>query len=230
MIFTDVPQEYSHVLQAVMAPSPLTELMAASMRVPAGGIVADVGCGSGVLAIAAVEHGARLVYAIDTNPLALAETAAAAKLAGCSRRVLPMLADLCDLSTLVPSRVDAIICNPPQLPARAVGGDRTGRMAYDAGTDGRRYIRALIQEVKAISVRNGGKPPTLQLVTTSVANPETTIDDLRAAGFDVSIVAKATAAFRPAYYDVVELLPAGSYFEQDGELHEWLFSILGVMG
>lgn len=139
-----------------------------------------------------------------------------------------MLADLCDLSTLVPGPIDAIVCNPPQLPSRASYGDESERLAYDAGSDGRTYIRALIREARAISVRNGGTVPTVHLVTTSVADPDATIRDLQAAGFRASVVAEATAPFRPAYYDVVDLLPSGSYFFRDGELHERLFSIRAI--
>ncbi|MEA2165531.1 MAG: release factor glutamine methyltransferase [Thermoanaerobaculia bacterium] len=228
MILSELSQQYANLFQPVMAPSPLTQLLAGSLVVSAGSVVVDVGCGSGVLSVTAVEQGARIVYAIDTNPLALAETAALARLAGCPRRVLPMLADLSDLSNIVPGPIDAIICNPPQLPSRSSTANRSERMAYDAGTDGRRYIRALIQEVKAISIRNGGTPLTVQLVTTSVAGPEMTISEFRAAGFSVSVVAEATAPFRPAYYDVVELLPAASYFRKNGELHERLLSILAI--
>lgn len=227
MILLDLPAEYARFFQPVMSPSPLTQLLASSLDVPPGGVIVDVGCGSGVLSVAAAEQGARVVYAMDTNPLALVETAARARLAGCPRRVLPMLADLCDLSNIVPGMIDAIICNPPQLPCRSSSA-RPDRSAYDAGIDGRRYIRALIQEVEAISVRNGGKAPAVQLVTTSVAHPMETIRDLRAAGFRVTVVAEATAPFRPVYYDVIELLPAGSYFSRDGELHERLFSIRAI--
>jgi release factor glutamine methyltransferase len=211
-----------------MSPSPLTQLLVSSLNVPPGGAVVDVGCGSGMLSVAAVDQGARVVYAMDTNPLALVETAARARLAGCPRRVLPILADLCDLSNIVPGVIDAIICNPPQLPSRSSGAGLAERSAYDAGLDGRRYIRALIKEVEAISVRNGGKAPTLQLVTTSVAHPMETIRDLRAARFQITVLAEAIAPFRPAYYDVIELLPPDSYFSRDGELYERLFSIRAI--
>jgi release factor glutamine methyltransferase len=228
MTSTDFGPRHSEPFPPVMAPSPLTELLAASLDPPVGGTVVDVGCGSGVLSVTAAEHGARLVYAIDTNPLALAETAALAKRAGCPRRVLPILADLCDLSEVVSGLVDTILCNPPQLPCAANSNAGSSRSAYDAGIDGRRYIRALIQEVQAICFRSRGPAPSLQLVTTSVADPDSTVRDLRAAGFAVSIVAEATAAFRPAYYDVVDLLPPGSYFIRSGDLHEHLFSIRAI--
>jgi methylase of polypeptide subunit release factors len=211
-----------------MPPSPLTHLLVRSLRVPAGGVVVDAGCGSGLLSVAAADHGARLVYALDTNPRALAETVSLARRAGCSRRVVPVLADLSDLASILPLGVDTILCNPPQLPTPSGAGRRAARSAYDAGADGRRYIRAVVGVVTALRAANLERKPTLQLVTSSVADPESTIADLRAEGFDVTVVAETTAAFRPAYYDVVENLREGSYFRMGDELHERIFSLFAI--
>jgi ribosomal protein L11 methyltransferase len=55
---------------------PTTQLCLAALekQVPAGGAVIDVGCGSGILAIAALKLGAGHAYGVDTDPQAI-ETA-----------------------------------------------------------------------------------------------------------------------------------------------------------
>ena len=52
-----------------------------------GGRVLDVGCGSGILAIAAAKLGASSVFAVDTDPIAADATTANAKRNGLARRI-----------------------------------------------------------------------------------------------------------------------------------------------
>ena len=62
-------------------------LEALDQRPPRGGTVADLGCGSGILAIAALLLGARRAWACDTDPPAMRATAANAALNGCDDRL-----------------------------------------------------------------------------------------------------------------------------------------------
>ena len=62
-------------------------LEALDQRPPRGGTVADLGCGSGILAIAALLLGARHAWACDTDPPAVRATAANAALNGCDDRL-----------------------------------------------------------------------------------------------------------------------------------------------
>jgi ribosomal protein L11 methyltransferase len=52
-----------------------------------GGRVLDVGCGSGILAIAAGKLGARDLLGVDTDPIAVESTLANARLNGLTRRI-----------------------------------------------------------------------------------------------------------------------------------------------
>jgi ribosomal protein L11 methyltransferase len=74
----------------------LTELAA---RIQGGESVLDVGCGTGVLAIAAARLGATQVTAIDIEPKAIASTTSNAKRNGVADRVLPTNTPLDQLTT-----------------------------------------------------------------------------------------------------------------------------------
>lgn len=77
--------------------------------------VADVGTGSGILALAAARAGAAKVTAIDVNPNAALSAAENARANGFENRVTAMCSDL--LSALAPSVLfDVIITSPPSFP------------------------------------------------------------------------------------------------------------------
>ena len=77
--------------------------------------VADVGTGSGILALAAARAGAATVTAIDVNPNAALSAAENARANGFENRVTAMCSDL--LSALAPSVLfDVIITSPPSFP------------------------------------------------------------------------------------------------------------------
>jgi len=89
-------------------------LEALEMRLepPTDAVVADIGCGSGILSIAALLLGAKQVYAVDTDPLALTATYASREL----NQIAPerLLADLGSLDRLIemtPAPVDGFVCN-----------------------------------------------------------------------------------------------------------------------
>jgi methylase of polypeptide subunit release factors len=74
--------------------------------------VADVGTGSGVLALAAARAGAAFVLAVDVNPEAARSAAENARENGYADRVAVVCGDL--LSAVAPeARFDAIVSNPP---------------------------------------------------------------------------------------------------------------------
>lgn len=77
--------------------------------------VADVGTGSGILALAAARAGAETVTAIDINPNAALAAAENARANGFADRVTAMCSNL--LSALAPSALfDVIISSPPSFP------------------------------------------------------------------------------------------------------------------
>jgi release factor glutamine methyltransferase len=77
--------------------------------------VADVGTGSGILALAAVRAGAASVMAVDINPVAARTAAENARANGVDGRLTAVCSDL--LSALAPGRLfDVIISSPPSFP------------------------------------------------------------------------------------------------------------------
>jgi release factor glutamine methyltransferase len=77
--------------------------------------VADVGTGSGILALAAARAGAANVTAVDVNPNAALTAAENARANGLADRCMALCSDL--LSALAPcARFDVIISSPPSFP------------------------------------------------------------------------------------------------------------------
>jgi methylase of polypeptide subunit release factors len=77
--------------------------------------VADVGTGSGILALAAARAGAIHVTAVDVNPNAASTAAENARANGHGDRVMPVCSNL--LCALAPSALfDVIISSPPSFP------------------------------------------------------------------------------------------------------------------
>jgi release factor glutamine methyltransferase len=80
-----------------------------------GRCVADVGTGSGILALAAARAGAGHVYAIDINPKAAWAAVENARLNGFGDRVSALCSNL--LSAVAPQPLfDVIVSNPPYFP------------------------------------------------------------------------------------------------------------------
>lgn len=81
----------------------------------AGKRVADVGTGSGILALAAARAGATGVVALDINPMAVSAATDNSRANGLGDRVTAVCSDL--MSELAPGLLfDVIICNPPFFP------------------------------------------------------------------------------------------------------------------
>jgi ribosomal protein L11 methyltransferase len=79
---------------------------------PGGLRVADLGCGSGILALAALRLGARSVAASDTDPLAVRATAANARLNGLEGGVRVVLGSVEALADQLDGHpADLLLCN-----------------------------------------------------------------------------------------------------------------------
>ncbi len=75
-------------------------------------IIADIGCGSGILSIGAVLLGAQKVYAIDTDPLAVRSTISNRDVNQVSKeRLLVGLGSIESLIPMVDQPLDGIVCN-----------------------------------------------------------------------------------------------------------------------
>lgn len=109
----------------------------------AGKRVADVGTGSGILALAAARAGARQVIALDVNPAAAANAAENARLNGSGGRVIGVGSNL--LSAILPAPLfDIILSSPPSFPGEP--RDIADR-AWHAGPD-YRDIAALFGQAR----------------------------------------------------------------------------------
>ncbi|WP_341528273.1 50S ribosomal protein L11 methyltransferase [Nostoc sp. UHCC 0302] len=75
-------------------------------------VIADIGCGSGILSIGAVLLGAEKVYAVDNDPLAVQSTISNRTLNDISaERLEPALGSVDVLTKLLENPVDGIVCN-----------------------------------------------------------------------------------------------------------------------
>ena len=75
-------------------------------------ILADIGCGSGILSIGALLLGAKQVYAVDIDPLAIQATAENRDLNYiAAERLIVQQGSIDRLMEVLPSPVDGIICN-----------------------------------------------------------------------------------------------------------------------
>ncbi|WP_353932084.1 50S ribosomal protein L11 methyltransferase [Okeanomitos corallinicola TIOX110] len=75
-------------------------------------VIADIGCGSGILSIGAILLGAEKVYAVDTDPLAVKSTFSNRALNDInSERLVPAQGSIDALQKIVEQPVDGIVCN-----------------------------------------------------------------------------------------------------------------------
>ena len=141
-------------------------------------VVLDLGCGTGLLGLLAVELGARHVYAVDSGSiLALAEQVAAAN--GAGDRITHIRA----MSTAVelPELVDIVVA------------DQLGGLGYEPG------VLAYYADARRRLLKPGGAfvPERLRLLLAPVQSSEITNEvdfwNTRPAGFDVSAAAPYVA-------------------------------------
>jgi ribosomal protein L11 methyltransferase len=74
--------------------------------------IADIGCGSGILSTAALLLGAKQVYAVDNDPLAVKATGENCALNGlAAERLIVDLGSIEQLQLMIPEPVDGFVCN-----------------------------------------------------------------------------------------------------------------------
>jgi len=175
----------------VMTPSPLTSLLAGNMDVPRGSVVADMGCGCGVLSIIAAKLGAKLVYAVDVNPHALADTSFNAAINGVSSVVRPVLCDIKKSGLMLADKVDVVVSNPPQMPAKYQAKNAKWlTISRDGGVTGRAVLNTIIAQCPRL-FKEGRGTAKLEIVITSLLGIHTTLNYLERHGFSPSIVANS---------------------------------------
>lgn len=179
-------------LPGVYGPQADSLLLAAALRregIRPGTDVLDLCTGSGLLALHAARLGAR-VTAVDISRRAVAS----ARLNAALTR-LPVSVHRGDLLSGLRGRsFDAVVSNPPYVPAPSATPPRRGaRRAWDAGLDGRIVVNRICDEAPA-ALRSGG----LMLIVHSVLSaPDETVRRLSRAGMEASVSDRLTIPFGP---------------------------------
>jgi release factor glutamine methyltransferase len=190
-------------LPGVFRPRSDTWMLASHLRVqvPPGASVLDLCTGSGALAVAAARHGAGSVTAIDISRRAVLTARLNARLNGV--RVRALRGDL--FAPVAGERFDAIVSNPPYLPAEDGDLPATGaRRAWDAGTDGRILLDRICDGVAA-HLRPGG---FLLLVHSSLCGLQPTVRRLERARLSVDLLERRRGALGPLLAARAPLLEA----------------------
>lgn len=134
------------------------------VELPTGATVADIGCGSGAVAVAvAVLAPSICVNAVDCDPAAIAFTRQNSLAHGVADRVTPMLGDLAAplLAAGFAGRLAGLFANLPYIPSERIAGlapevrDWEPRTALDGGRDGLDHYRRLAPQAMRL-VEPGG--------------------------------------------------------------------------
>ncbi|MEU3495646.1 methyltransferase [Kitasatospora cineracea] len=197
----------------------------------------DIGTGCGALALAAARRGCR-VTAVDLSRLSLATAWLNAHLHRLPLRVRhgdltttgptpleptptgpaptgssapgPAPTDSTPPGSSAPgpgARYDLVLSNPPYVPSPRPGPPPPGpARAWDAGPDGRLLLDRLCRRVPPLLAPGG----VLLLVQSSLARPDATVRQLRAAGLRTSVAARRLQGFGPV------MTARASWFEHVG--------------
>jgi len=186
-VFLEVPP-------GVHQPPASSILLAELLDVRPGETVLEVGCGSGILSIAAAKLGAGRVVATDVHPEALSATLRNAQANGVG-----------DLVEVRPGswyealegdeRFDVIIATPPQTPGPTPFGPRYG------GADGTKHLLDILEGAPAFLETARGR---LWMLAITLANPPLLWRALRKKFRDVSLVRETERIFEAAEYEAVE--------------------------
>lgn len=177
------------VTPAVLIPRPDTEtLVAAALSRLRGSVrIADIGTGSGIVAVVLARFlpEAKLV-AVDLSPAALELARANARENGVADQIQFRQGDL--LEPLMSERFDAILSNPPYIPDAEMAGlmpevrDWEPRMALTPGRDGLEFFRRLLAAAPAHL-----KPGGLLGVEVGAGQAPAVADLFRQVGFDPQV-------------------------------------------
>jgi release factor glutamine methyltransferase len=195
-----LPQEDSQFLTDVMEKTGLAR----------GNRVADLGTGTGIVAIAAREQGASQVTAFDICPRAVHCARTNSATAG-----LDVSVHLGSWARAVEfGPYDLVVCNPPYVPhdpnidAAQLPSHIGPARAWDAGYDGRLVLDPLCATAPQLLAGGG----TLLLVQSEFAEPHSTLAALARAGMDAEVVAYRWIPFGPV------LTSRAEWLEETGRL------------
>jgi release factor glutamine methyltransferase len=144
-----------YVAPGVLIPRPETELVVEAALARGGEAMADIGCGSGAIAVTLALESKRRVLAVDLSDEALAITRRNAQ----GAQLQMLRSDLC--SALRPRTLDLLVSNPPYIPLPEAAQlqrevrDWEPALALYGGDDGLQLYRRLVQQAEDV-LRGGG--------------------------------------------------------------------------
>jgi release factor glutamine methyltransferase len=206
------------VLRDGVAPvSPYSLLLCENIPDLSGKRVADVGTGSGILAITACLRGADKVFLVERYDKAMVLALENGKQNGMRDRFVPLVPSTTILPLPGNETVDVILSNPAQLPAPHQDQEHS---PFYAGPEGRSMIDAIIEEAPK-KLRHLGR---LLMTHSSRANLPKTVSALEEFGFQTRILAQRTIPLRASvnigWLDELGGQEAGLYSLQNAVAHE----------
>lgn len=187
--------------QGVHTPPLSTIQLAGLLDIQAGERVMELGCGTGILSIAAAKLGAKRVVAVDINTKALEATVYNARLNGAEKQIETRFGSWYELlgneakASNKKERYDVIIATPPQTPGSYPFGPRYG------GPDGTQHLFAVIDGAQAFLSPQRGR---LWLLAISLANPKAVFDRLKMRFHNVTPVCQTGRTFSADEYESIE--------------------------
>jgi methylase of polypeptide subunit release factors len=177
-------------------PPPSSIDLARILDVKPGEKVLDLGCGTGLLSIAAAKLGARRVVATDLDSQSLEATAHNSRVNGVEKQIEIRAGSWYEaLEPGEGGRFDAILATPPQTPGPHPFSPRYG------GKDGTRHLFAVIEGALGFLEPSRGR---LWLLAISLANPSGLCNRLQECFGDVSVVKETDRIFTAEEYQAMD--------------------------
>lgn len=179
----------------------------------------DLGCGTGILAIALAKRGFQQVYATDLHEDYIAATQYNADLNGVSQQIIALKSNLFEA---IPQdiRFDFIVANLPSTPA----WDKIPLYSR-AGADGRSAIDTMLHQAPNWLTPSG----TIQFTSSSRIALEQTMQLMEEQGYEYAQpISQAVKCKQYHYFELYpeyfqQLLSANRVYIDNGTIFEWVY-------